>query len=54
MKISKKTQDNTKRPVTFRLSKTEYNNVSNLADELGLRRSQVIREAVHTFVKQNQ
>jgi len=53
MEISKK-QDNTKRPVTFRMSLSEYKNVSNLADELGLRRSQVIREAVHTFINQNQ
>jgi len=34
MNISKK-PDNTKRPVTFRLSKSEYKNVSTLADELG-------------------
>lgn len=53
MQISKK-QDNSKRPVTFRMSLSEYKNVSNLADELGLRRSQVIREAVHTFINQNQ
>jgi len=50
MKISKK-QDNTKRPVTFRLSNSEYRNVTALAEDLGLRRSQVIREAVHTFIK---
>ena len=53
MNISKKA-DNSKRPVTFRLSKSEYNNVSTLANELGLRRSQIIREAVTNFVKQNQ
>ena len=53
MKISKK-QDNTKRPVTFRLSNSEYRNVTALAEDLGLRRSQVIREAVHTFIKNQQ
>lgn len=52
MKISKKS-DNSKRPVTFRMSKTEYKDVSNLADDLGLRRSQIIREAVNHFVRIN-
>ena len=33
MKISKK-QDNTKRPVTFRLSNSEYRNVTALAEDL--------------------
>ena len=54
MKINKKYQDKTKRAVTFRLSKTEFNNVSNLADELGLSRSQILRESVCSFIKSNQ
>ena len=52
MKISKK-QNNTMSPFTFRLSKSEHQRVSNLADELGLRKSQVVREAVHSFIQAN-
>ena len=54
MEINKKTQDKTKRPITFRLSGTEFKNVSNLADELGLSRSQILRESVCSFIKSNQ
>lgn len=52
MNILKK-KDNSKRPVTFRLSKSEFRDVTDLADDLGLHRSQVIREAVNVFVKLN-
>jgi len=54
MEISKKNRDNIKRPVTFRMSGTEFKNVTALAQDLGLTRSQIIRESVCSFIKANQ
>ena len=53
MKVSKK-ESKAKRGISLRLSQEEYNKVQTLSSQLGLSSSFVMREAIASFVKQNQ